>query len=50
MLEKRIEVPAQIAKRKFTRQSCMPYIFMEIIFLVCYNENKIANFNSNRRR
>jgi hypothetical protein len=28
----------------------MPYIFMEIIFLVCYNENKIANFNSNRRR
>ncbi len=28
----------------------MPYIFMGIIFLVCYNENKIANFNSNRRR
>ena len=40
MLEKRIEVPAQIAKRKFTRQSCLNTILIDLFskYMILYNK------------
>ena len=37
MLEKRIEVPAQIAKRKFTRQSCRGFESVDMVIIIAYN-------------
>lgn len=41
MLEKRIEVPAQIAKRKFTRQSWFFPLFVDFNALKCYDIVKV---------
>lgn len=40
MLEKRIEVPAQIAKRKFTRQSCKLHYTLDNYIKVRYNMHR----------
>lgn len=51
MLEKRIEVPAQIAKRKFTRQSCIDKVVVDgggkIVVKWSIDQNRIGAVGTN---